>query len=137
MNLGTRVNILKAASAITTAFGLLIAAAAMPAAQGPTAFLLDLIYWPVDGAQTLSGDGIRVLSAVAGGVMAGWGVLLWMLSADLYPADPVRGRKLILASIGTWFVVDSAMSVMAGAPLNALLNVSFLLLFLVPVWKPA
>lgn len=136
MNMATRVNILKAAAAITIGFGLLIAAAALPAAQGPTTFLLDLIYFPVDGAQTLTGDGIRVLSAVAGGVMVGWGVLLWMISVDLYPADPVRGRKLILASIGTWFVVDSTMSVLAGAPLNALFNVSFLVLFFVPVWKP-
>ena len=135
MQMTTRVNILKAASAITIGFGLLIAAAAIPAAQAPTAFLLDLIYFPIDGAQTLGGDGTRVLSAVSGGVMVGWGVLLWMISADLYPADPARGRKMILASIGTWFVVDSVMSVAAGAPLNALFNVSFLVLFFVPVLK--
>lgn len=36
-------------------------------------------------------------------------------------------------SVGTWFVVDSSMSFAAGAPLNALLNVSFLALFCLPV----
>lgn len=137
MNMATRVSILKAASAITIGFGMLIAAAALPAAQPPMAFLLDLIYFPVDGGQTLDGDGIRVLSAVSGGVMAGWGVMLWIVASEVYTTNPELGRKLILASIGTWFVVDSTMSVMAGAPLNALFNVSFLVLFAGPVLKPA
>ncbi|MDX1507794.1 MAG: hypothetical protein R3358_05915 [Woeseiaceae bacterium] len=137
MNNATRVNLLKTASAITIGFGLLIAAAAVPAAQAPMAFLLDLIYFPVDGGQSLTGDGIRVLSAVSGGVMAGWGVMLWLVASEVYTTNPELGRKLILASIGTWFVVDSTMSVMAGAPLNALFNVGFLVLFVVPVLKPA
>ena len=136
MEMATRVTILKLAAAITIAFGALIAAAAIPAAQSPTVFLLDLIYFPVDGAQSLGGDGFRLLSAVSGGVMVGWGVLLWMIGADLYPADPARGRKLILSSIAAWFVVDSAMSAAAGAPLNALFNLGFVVLFVLPVWKP-
>jgi hypothetical protein len=36
--------------------------------------------------------------------------------------------------VGCWFVVDSLMSIAAGAPLNAIFNVGFLLLFVVPVW---
>jgi hypothetical protein len=59
-----------------------------------------------------------------------------LVSRRLYPKDPELGRSLIIASIGTWFVIDSAGSVLAGAPLNALFNVSFLLIFVLPVWKP-
>jgi hypothetical protein len=50
------------------------------------------------------------------------------------PRDPALARRLILLGIGGWYVVDSSMSIAAGAPLNALFNTGFLLLFYVPVW---
>jgi hypothetical protein len=67
--------------------------------------------------------------------MAGWGVLLWMLSTHLFPIDQALAAKLIIASIITWFVIDSTGSILAGAPLNAAFNVSFLLIFCVPLWR--
>ncbi len=67
--------------------------------------------------------------------MAGWGVLLWMLSTHLFPSDQALAAKLIIASIVTWFVIDSTGSILAGAPLNAAFNVSFLLIFCVPLWR--
>ncbi|MGI9409275.1 MAG: hypothetical protein ACR2OV_04330, partial [Hyphomicrobiaceae bacterium] len=102
---------------------------------GIARFLLDLVIWPVDGVQAISGPEMRLLSAVSGGVMVGWGILLWLVATRLYPKDPVLARTLILASIGTWFLIDSLASIVAGAPLNALLNVSFLVLFSWPLMR--
>ena len=43
---------------------------------------------------------------------------------------------MILTSVGIWFVLDSAGSIAAGAPLNVALNTVFLGLYAVPLWRP-
>jgi hypothetical protein len=126
---------LKFGSALTVMFGILVAAAATPIGAAPAQFLADLIFFPVDGVQDLAAPETRLISAIGGGVMAGWGVLLWMLSTHLFPKDQALAAKLIIASIVTWFVIDSAGSMLAGAPLNAVFNVSFLLVFCLPLWR--
>lgn len=138
MNHELRVRWLKIGAASLFGFGLLVAVAAIPALNGPAAWLLDLIYFPLDGAEATGAPADRLLSAIAGGVMAGWGVMLWIVAGEVYPADPVLGRRLVLKSIITWFVIDSSMSVAAGAPLNVVGNLGFLLVFVLPVWsRPA
>ncbi len=127
---------LRIASATVVGFGILAALAALPATSMPIQMMVDLIFWPVDGAPGEWGPQTRFVSGVGGGVMTGWGVMLWLVSTRLYPRDPELGRTLILTSIGIWFVVDSAASIAAGAPLNAFLNVSFLVIFYVPLRRP-
>jgi hypothetical protein len=136
MNYATRVAWLKTGSAITIAFGAVIAAAAIPALQAPTALLLDLVYLPLDGAPSTGGSATRILSAISGGVLIGWGLMMWLLATTLYAKEPTICRKIILTSIISWFVVDSSMSIAAGAFLNVVFNVGFLLVFALPVWKP-
>ena len=131
----TNLSILKFASALIIGFGVVVAMAAYPPTAGITRFLLDLIKWPLDGAQDISSPEIRFLCAVSGGVMVGWGVLLWLVVTRLYPKEPALVRTMILASIGIWFVVDSTASILAGASLNALLNIAFLVLFVLPVLR--
>jgi hypothetical protein len=135
MNQNTTLRWLKFGSALTIVFGILVAAAATPIGAAPTQFLADLIFFPIDGAQDLAAPETRLISAIGGGVMAGWGVLLWMLSTHLFPSDQALAAKLIIASIVTWFIIDSTGSIIAGAPLNAAFNVSFLLVFCVPLWR--
>lgn len=131
------VNWLKTASAIVIGFGLVMVLGAHPATSAPVALLADLVFWPVDGQQRVSAPETRLLWAISGGILAGWGLLLWQISTRLYPQDPALARTLILSSISFWFVIDSLGSIFAGAPINAALNVGFLLLFLVPLWRPA
>lgn len=130
------VNWLKTASAIVIGFGLVMVLGTIPATSAPLALLADLIFWPIDGQQMVSASETRLLGAIAGGILSGWGVLLWQLSTRLYPKEPALARTLILSSVGIWFIVDSLGSILAGAPLNAALNVGFLLLFFVPLWRP-
>jgi hypothetical protein len=114
-------------------FGGAIALASSPATSAPTVFLTDLVLWPIDGGQALT-DESRLLSAILGGVMLGFGTTLLVLVKKVYPRDPQLVRIVILTGIWVWFVADSLGSVAAGAPLNALFNVGFLLAFLVP-WR--
>ncbi|TQV70660.1 hypothetical protein [Denitrobaculum tricleocarpae] len=129
-------NWLKAASAIVIGFGLVMLLGTLPATSAPVAFLTDLIFWPVDGRQVVSAPETRLLWAISGGILTGWGLLLWQISTRLYPQDPSLARTLILSSIGIWFLADGLGSILAGAPLNAVLNIGFLLLFFVPLWRP-
>lgn len=130
------VNWLKAASGIVIGFGLVTVLGALPATSAPVILLVDLVFWPVDDLQRVSAPETRLLWAISGGILTGWGVLLWQISTRLYPQDPALARTLILSSVSVWFVVDSLGSIAAGAPLNAVLNIGFLLLFFVPLRRP-
>ncbi len=127
---------LKVASASFIVFGLGIALAANPATALPMTLFTDLALWPFDGAQNPNTPEARILSSVCGGILAGWGVMFWMLSTQGLRVAPVLARKIMLVSIATWFVIDSTASVVAGAPFNAVLNVPFLLAIVMPLWRP-
>jgi hypothetical protein len=114
-------------------FGGAIALASLPATSAPTVFLADVLLWPIDGGQSLTQES-RLLSAVLGGVMLGFGTTLLMLVAKLYQRDPQLVRIVVLTGVGVWFLTDSLGSLAAGAPLNAVLNIGFLLAFVLP-WR--
>lgn len=114
-------------------FGAAIALASIPATSAPALFLIDLVLWPIDGGQSATPE-IRILSAVLGGVMLGFGTSLLVLIAKAYPRDPQLVRTVILSGVWVWFVADSLGSIAAGAPVNVLLNIGFLLAFIVP-WR--
>ena len=74
----------------------------------------------------------RLVAAILGGVMTGFGLLFWMLTDALIDDDPKLLRKLILTVLTVWFVIYSAGSVAAGAPLNVVGNVGFLAMYVLP-----
>lgn len=112
------------ASAALIGFGLAVAAASHPALAAPVVLLGDLIFWPLDGAPDMGLPAARLLAAIAGGVMAGWGVMLLAFARG-------KGVRAALAQGAiAWFVVDSLGSILAGAPINVAMNLGFLGLFL-------
>lgn len=132
VNTQTRV---KAAAGFVIVVGMVIAAAAWPVLAGPVVFLADLIIWPLDGMQTLTAPEARLLMAISGGVMVGWGVTLWKLAGYLMPQDMPAARAITMTGLYCWFGVDSIASIAAGAPINAVANVSFVVLFLLAFRK--
>ena len=123
---------LQVACAIAVATGLVSAAASFPATDGLWLFLFDLLKWPIDGNPSQFDLTTRAVNAVLGGVMVGWGTLIFLLVRNFLNNDFALVRKLILVSIVSWFVIDSTGSFLAELPGNVLLNVSFLCLFLPP-----
>ncbi len=115
--------------------GVMIALAAHPAMAWPTAILTDLIFWPVNGAETLASPEARLLSAISGGVLVGWGWALWLLAGEGLAQAPALSRRIILGSATAWFVVDSTASIIAGAHWNVLGNLVFLALFTLPLLR--
>lgn len=98
---------------------------------------LDLLSWPVDQAQSFSAPTTRFLSALTGGFLLGWGVMVWCLSGVVYDAEPEGVRKAVLTGILAWFVLDSSGSIASGNASNACFNIIVLLIAVGPMWRPA
>ncbi len=118
---------------MTIGFGCLFSGAGVPGLDGGA----GLFYWVVSGGTVNAGDfdtaGMRISVALIGAVMLGWGcamLAVWRVSG----ANPAVWRGLSRAVL-IWYVVDSALSVATGMPLNAVSNTLFLTLFLVPAVK--
>jgi hypothetical protein len=136
MQAQTRILWLKIASDILIIFGLLTALASIASMAAPMSFLVDLVFWPIDGGQAVSSETMHLLAAITGGLTTALGVLFYLLATRLMPVDPNLTRLLMSAGLGSWFVVDSLGSIAAGAPLNVLFNALFAALFLIPLWLP-
>lgn len=137
MNIASTITALKVASAIVIGFGLSTALAAWPPLNLPSLWLIDLMFLPFDGQQNLNAQETRILSAILGAVLVGWGVMQWLVATQLFAREPALARQIIWVSLWSWFVVDCAASTFAGAPFNAVMNLPFLLLFIVPLWRSA
>lgn len=124
---------LRFAAGVTMITGLALALASSPALNLPLRLLADLLIWPLDQGQTLAASETRLAFAIGGGVMVGWGMMIWQLAGEPLQRAPEPTRAIIRTSILTWFLVDSLASVAAGAALNVLANAVFLALFLLPM----
>ena len=133
MSLNAQLAWLKTGSILLIGFGLLCFLSLFTPVAAIGRGLIDFVIWPIDGAQSFSATETRLLLAIGGGLMVGWGEMLWLVTTLVYRNDPALGRKLILPAILAWFVIDSAGSVLAGVGLNAILNVSFLVIFGMPL----
>jgi len=103
----------------------------------PARLTLDMLSWPVDGATTYDSPDTQFLSAMTGGFLLGWGVMIWCLSVWVYDAAPEGVRKTVLTSVIAWFVLDSIGSIASGNASNVVFNVLVLLLAVGPLWRPA
>lgn len=124
---------LRFAAGVTMVTGLALALAAVPALNVGVRLLTDLLVWPFDGAETLAASETRLSLAIGGGLMLGWGLMIWQLVGEPLQRAPDAVRAIIRASVLGWFCVDSAGSVAAGAALNVVPNLVFLALFLIPM----
>ena len=128
---------LKVTAVVVGSFGPIFFLGTMLETAGPARLTMDLLSWPVDGAQTFDAPTTRFLSALTGGFLMGWGVMIWMLSGAAYDAAPEAVRKAVVTGLLAWFVLDSAGSITSGNWTNALFNTAILLIAVGPMWRPA
>jgi hypothetical protein len=98
---------------------------------------MDLLDWPVDGATTFEAQDTRFLSALTGGFLFGWGVMIGCMAFWLYDLSPEGVRKSVLTGLLAWFCLDSAGSIASGTASNAGWNIAVLLTLVGPLWRPA
>lgn len=114
-------------------FGLALVLAPALARQG---FSL-LVYAAPDQIDAFGAVQVRYISlahAVIGGVMIGWGVAMLYATKSLLAKGRREGWYLIALSVVTWYVPDTAYSLLSGFWQNAVLNTLFLGLFAIPLW---
>jgi hypothetical protein len=128
---------LKITAIIVGSFGPIFFLGTMLATSEPARWTLDLLSWPLDGTQTYAAPEIRFLSALTGGFLLGWGVMIWGLSVWVYDLAPEAVRKSVLTGVLAWFVLDSAGSIASGTVSNVIFNLLILLLAVGPLWRPA
>jgi hypothetical protein len=124
---------LKTASVITIITGVICALASHPSTQGIWLFLFDVLKWPADADPASFNADARAVNAVLGGVMVGWGLLMFFLADQRLMAVAPAVPRLMMIALLAWFAVDSLGSWAAGLRGNIVLNVAFLLMFLPPL----
>lgn len=128
---------LKITAIVVGSFGPVFFLGTMEPTLEPARLTLDLLSWPIDGATTYASPDTRFLSALTGGFLLGWGVMIWCLSVWVYDLAPEFVRRSVMAGILSWFFLDSAGSIASGNVSNALFNVLVLLLAAGPLWVKA
>ena len=128
---------LKITAIVVGSFGPIFFLGTMESTLEPARFTLDLLSWPLDELTTYSSPDTRFLSALTGGFLMGWGIMIWCLSFFVYDQAPEGVRKSVLYGIFSWFLLDSSGSITSGNPSNVIFNVFVLLIAVGPLWLPA
>jgi len=130
-------NWLRFAAVAVGIFGPVFALGTMEATQEPARLSLDILSWPIDGATTYASPDTRFLTALTGGFLLGWGVLIWRLASQVYDLAPDAVRRAVVSGFVAWFFLDSAGSIASGNASDAGFNVLVLLTLVGPLWRPA
>jgi hypothetical protein len=128
---------LKITAVVVGSFGPVFFLGTMQPTAEPARLTLDLLSWPLDGMQSYASSDTRFLSALTGGFLLGWGVMIWLLSTWVYDLAPEALRRSVLIGLLSWFVLDSAGSISSGNTSNVFFNVLVLLLAVGPLWRSA
>lgn len=137
MNHGVYKRWLKVTAVVVGSFGPVFFLGSVESSAEPARFTLDLLSWPIDQQQDYSAPTTRFLSALTGGFLFGWGVMIWCLSGAIYDAAPEAVRRAVLTGVLAWFFLDSAGSVASGNAANVFFNLFVLLVAVGPMWRPA
>lgn len=125
---------LKITAIVVGSFGPIFFLGTMIDTAEPARWTLDFLSWPVDGLQVYDAPTTRFLSALTGGFLFGWGVMIWCLSEMVYDKAPEMVRRSVITGLLAWFVLDSFGSIMSGNSSNGIFNIIVLLIGVGPLW---
>jgi hypothetical protein len=128
---------LKITAIVIGSFGPVFFLGTMISTSEPARWTLDFLSLPLDGVQSYNEPTTRFLSALTGGFLFGWGVMVWFLSTWVYDRAPEQVRKTVMVGLLSWFVLDSSGSIASGNTSNAIINIFILFTAAGPLWRPA
>ena len=127
MSLPARIAMLKVLAALLLIGpGLLMVTAPATGLGFLTERFLDAAFQPYTGSQPITGRSAALLNAILGGILVGFGAMIWVVAGAVMAADEALGRRLIAVPLACWFVTDSLGSILAGAWMNAVFNAAIL-----------
>ncbi len=113
-------------------FALLVAGGALESTDAPFRLMLATVNAGVHTGEPIGiTPALRFVTGVLGGVFCGWIVALWA-TLRFAMAMGSAGRPLWIActlGMGTWYIVDSTLSVLTGFALNVVPNTLALALY--------
>lgn len=112
---------------------LLFATGAMNDPTGSLSQFLAIIIPGSEGASAIANPESKVGFAIAGGVFAGFMVMMLLITAPAIERQDKAITRATVYALLIWYVIDSGASVAGGASLNALSNAIFLILYLLPL----
>lgn len=112
---------------------LLFATGAMDDPTGSLSQFLAIIIPGSEGVSAIANAESKVGFAIAGGVFAGFMVMLLLITAPAIERGDKAITRATIYALLIWYVVDSGASVAGGAALNAVSNAVFLILYLLPL----
>lgn len=115
---------------IIAAIGLVFALAVLPIFHPAAWLFLQLAYWPLTDVPEALAAPAGLLVAITGGLTMGIGAVMWALGTYVTPISAGAARWVTTTMGWAWFSVDSTASILAGAPMNVVLNLVFLVLIL-------
>ncbi|SLN36513.1 hypothetical protein [Ruegeria meonggei] len=118
------------AGGVLAATGILFALAALPALHPAAHVFLQVAYWPLHDVPPELAVPTPLLLGISGGLTVGLGAMQWALGTYVASISADSAAKVARCTAWTWFVTDSTASVLVGAPMNVVLNLSFLALIL-------
>lgn len=97
----------------------------------------DSMFFLSSPAQTTFGElaysYIKFLYGLLGAVMIGWSVALLYILLRPFRRGEVEAWYAMTASILVWFIIDSSFSISTTFWQNAILNIVFLVFFIIPL----
>lgn len=118
-------------------FGPFFALAAHESSDGVATWALNFLSGPGNNAENYDSGTTRFLSALTGGFLVGWALMIVGLRQWVFDLAPEGVRRALLVGACSWFIVDSSGSIASGTPWNAFFNVLVLLAIVGPLWVPA
>lgn len=128
---------LKITAIVIGSFGPVFFLGTMIPSSEPARLTLDVLSFPIDGEQNYLDPNTRFLSALTGGFLFGWGVMVWCLSVWVYDKAPDFVRKSVVTGVLSWFFLDSLGSFTSGNSSNIIFNIFVALVAIGPLWKTA
>ena len=108
-------------------FGVVLALAAVPAANGVTGLVITTLGGAPD---LLDQPALQFAFGLQGALSIGW-ALTMMAMVNVADSAPVW--RALTFSVAVWYVIDSVISVATGFPLNAVSNTLLMVTFLIPL----
>ncbi len=127
---------LKITAIVVGSFGPVFSLGTVLLTSEPAKLTLDILSLPIDNHQNFEAPTTQFLTALTGGFLFGWGVLIWFLSTLVYDKAPEEVRKSVLISLFCWFILDSSGSIASGNSSNVFFNIIILFIAIGPLWKP-
>ncbi len=115
---------------VVLAFGAILALVAWPATAAPGRFVFALIGRDPATDALLVQPGMRFAVGLMGALTIGLGLMVY---GSVRAGANAAGWKAVTSAMVVWFVIDSAISISTGFPLNAVSNTLLMAGYLSPV----